>query len=97
MPVSNSLNSERRHVLYSGNVQGVGFRYSTQSIARNFQVVGFVRNLPGGSVELTAEGQPAELDRFLDAISDRLSGHIRKAIVTAGEATNEFASFEIRF
>ena len=43
-----------RRVLYEGHVQGVGFRFATKNIARGFDVVGTVRNLPDGRVELEA-------------------------------------------
>ena len=55
----------RRRVHFSGRVQGVGFRYTCQSIARGFDVGGYVRNLPDGRVEPLAEGEPGELDNFL--------------------------------
>ena len=69
----------RKHVHYSGRVQGVGFRATTVDVARGFAVNGFVRNLPDGRVELVAEGEPGEIDRFVKAVSDRLGGHIRDA------------------
>jgi acylphosphatase len=47
---------ERRTVFYSGLVQGVGFRYTTQRIAQQHAFAGFVRNLPDGRVQLVAEG-----------------------------------------
>jgi hypothetical protein len=39
---------ERREVLYEGNVQGVGFRFTTNRVAGRFDVAGYVRNLPDG-------------------------------------------------
>ena len=68
---------ERRTVLFSGHVQGVGFRYNTAQIARNFQVGGFFRNLPDGRVELVAEGSPEEIEQFLDSVRLRMSPQIR--------------------
>ena len=47
----------RRRVYFSGRVQGVGFRFTCQSLARGFEVAGYVRNLPDGRVELVAEGE----------------------------------------
>ncbi len=47
---------ERRRVFYSGRVQGVGFRFISQGLARDFQVSGSVRNLADGRVELLAQG-----------------------------------------
>jgi acylphosphatase len=68
---------ERRRLLYSGRVQGVGFRYTALRLAGEFDVAGFVRNLDDGRVELVAEGEPAELDGFLEAIRGELGGKIR--------------------
>jgi acylphosphatase len=41
----------RLHLLYSGRVQGVGFRYTVKSVANGFELTGIVRNLPDGRVE----------------------------------------------
>jgi len=69
----------RRRVLYSGHVQGVGFRYTTQSIAPGFAVTGFVRNLADGRVELEAQGAPAVVAAFLQAVAERLAANIEDA------------------
>ena len=53
---------ERREVFYAGHVQGVGFRYTTRSIATQLPVVGLVRNLPDGRVHLVVEGSPEAID-----------------------------------
>ncbi len=68
---------ERRRVIFSGRVQGVGFRASTSWTARGFNVVGYVRNLPDGTVEVVAEAEADELDRFVAAVRERMSGFIR--------------------
>ncbi len=51
-------------VLYSGNVQGVGFRYTAKTVAAGFEIVGRIRNLPDGRVELIAEGLMDELNGY---------------------------------
>lgn len=48
----------------SGRVQGVGFRYFTQEAAALEGLTGWVRNLPGGAVEVFAEGDQGALERF---------------------------------
>ncbi len=88
---------ERREVHYSGRVQGVGFRYTVHGASRQYEVTGFVRNLPDGRVQLIAEGVAAELDRFLDEIAEQMSGYITKQHVQPSNATGEFADFGIRF
>jgi acylphosphatase len=88
---------EARRVLYSGRVQGVGFRYTARRIAGQHAVTGFVRNLDDGRVELVAEGAPAELDRLLAAIAEAMTGHIREIQVAAIPTTGKFASFDVAF
>ena len=60
---------KRIHVFYSGRVQGVGFRMSVKQIACGYEVVGWVKNLPDGRVEMMAEGEEKELQGFLESIS----------------------------
>jgi acylphosphatase len=87
---------QRVTVRYSGNVQGVGFRYTANSIARAHHVTGYVRNLPDGRVELVAEGEPQATDSFLNAVRERLGDHIRDEHCDTNPATGEYAAFEIR-
>lgn len=86
----------RMCILYSGHVQGVGFRYTTKTVAAGYEVTGSVRNLPDGRVELIAEGARAELEAFRAAIRDAgLSVFIRDEKVTWSEAQNDLHGFEI--
>ena len=67
-----------QQVFYEGRVQGVGFRYTVKSIARGYEVVGWVRNLADGRVELQCSGNKEEVDGFLEAIAEsELKSHIR--------------------
>ncbi len=66
-----------KQVLYSGRVQGVGFRYSVKQIASGYEVTGFVRNLPDGRVELQAAARETdELAEFLAAIQESNLGSL---------------------
>ncbi len=68
---------ERVTVLYSGRVQGVGFRATVRHLARGYEVNGWVRNLPDGRVELVAEGAKPELQAFLEGVAaSELSSYI---------------------
>ncbi|MCG8451309.1 MAG: acylphosphatase [Pirellulales bacterium] len=88
---------ERRQVLYSGHVQGVGFRFTAEGIARSYEVTGFVRNLPDGRVELIAEGPADQLDAFLQELAEQKAGHIRSVQSDQRPPTDEFAGFSIRY
>lgn len=82
--------------LYSGRVQGVGFRYTVKSLTTGFEVTGTVRNLEDGRVELMAEGAKEELDAFLEAVRKSEVGRfIRQEQTVWSEAINEFRGFEI--
>lgn len=83
-------------ILYSGKVQGVGFRYTARTVATGFEITGTVRNLADGQVELLAEGTRDELNAFSTAIRESGLGHfIQKETVSWAEAQNIFRGFEI--
>lgn len=86
----------RVRILYSGRVQGVGFRYTCRQVALGYEVTGVVRNLDDGRVELVAEGDAGELNEFRQAIRDAgMERLIRHEMEDWGEATGEFRGFEI--
>ncbi len=83
-------------VHYSGRVQGVGFRYTAKTVATGFEIVGTVRNLPDGRVELIVEGARPELEAYRSALRDAgLAGFIRDEHVEWTEVQNQFRNFEI--
>ncbi|MDQ3119944.1 MAG: acylphosphatase [Verrucomicrobiota bacterium] len=86
-----------KQVLYEGNVQGVGFRWAVKKIATGFDVIGWVRNLPDGRVELQASGELPELTAFLEAIAQSdLRAHIKKQDDTPLSETPAARGFSIR-
>jgi acylphosphatase len=86
---------ERRTVYYSGQVQGVGFRYTASNLAAGYDVAGYVRNLPDGRVELVAEGSAEEINRFLDDIAHTMRRYIRQSEAHCSPSTGEFRDFGI--
>ena len=86
---------ERRTVHFAGRVQGVGFRYTTASIAQGHDVTGFVQNLPDGRVLLVAEGNASALGAFLAEIRQRMGSYIRQELTDVSAVTGEFADFSI--
>ena len=84
------------NILYSGQVQGVGFRYTAMRVAAGFEVTGKVRNLSDGRVELVAEGRTQELNAFRQAVRDAGLEHlIRDEQVSWSEAQGDLRGFEI--
>jgi acylphosphatase len=96
-PEEDRVNGRKRlHVIYSGRVQGVGFRYTAKNVAMGFEVAGIVRNLADGTVELVAEGLKDELEGFQQAIRESgLGSLIANENVSWQDAKNEFRGFEI--
>ena len=91
-----TVSRQRMQVFYSGQVQGVGFRYTVKSAARGFDVVGWVRNLADGRVEMVAEGTRDELEAFRQGLRESGLGHfIKNEAVSWVEAKNDFRGFEI--
>ena len=84
--------------VFHGRVQGVGFRYMTERLARHFPVTGTVRNTQHGTVELVAEGEEKILQNFLDAIRESpLSSNISDMSVDWITAEGKWKSFGIKF
>ena len=83
-------------VHFSGRVQGVGFRYAALQTAREFEISGFVENLPDGRVLVEAEGAPDEIDRFMVALEERMHGYVRKKEQAARKRPPQFSGFVIR-
>jgi acylphosphatase len=82
-------------VFFSGHVQRVGFRFAAMQVAKEFEVAGWVRNLADGRVQLEAEGAEREVGAFVDAVQERMHGHIRKVERTDAKRAPQFRGFTI--
>lgn len=60
----------RRHIYFSGRVQGVGFRFQASWAAKRLDLTGWVRNLDDGRVEMEVQGEPHVIDRMLEALRE---------------------------
>jgi acylphosphatase len=87
-----------KRVCYEGRVQGVGFRYSIKSLATGYEVVGWVRNLIDGRVEIEVQGEATEVEAFLSAILDsHLRRYITKFVSREVGAKGGVRGFEITY
>ena len=86
------------HVFYLGRVQGIGFRFTAEDVALGLGVMGWVKNLPDGRVEIIAEGEEKILLQYLEQIRNSfLKKYITNEEISWAQATGKYADFQIRF
>jgi acylphosphatase len=85
------------HAFYTGRVQGVGFRFTAEDIARDLSVTGWVKNLRNGQVELVAEAEEEVLKDFLAKITQYFSSYIQDVKIEWQPETGEFKDFGLEF
>ncbi|MGE9294796.1 MAG: acylphosphatase [Puniceicoccales bacterium] len=85
----------REEVHFTGRVQGVGFRYATLQVAKEFEVTGEVQNLDDGRVRLVAEGKESEVKAFREEVENRLEPFIRNVDIESRNCEPSYRSFEI--
>lgn len=86
-----------RLVLYSGQVQSVGFRASTERIAKDYPVTGWVKNLQDGRVQLLLEGPTDAIDAFLRAVRTHWKDNIKKEEAQDQPVSGKFKEFKAMF
>jgi acylphosphatase len=85
-----------KRVLYSGQVQGVGFRMTAVRLSRRYSGVrGWVRNLPDGRVELFADGDAHAVEGLLSDIRDRMGEFIASEEATECEPDPALTGFQV--
>ena len=88
---------DRMECIVFGRVQGVFFRTNTINASRNFKVKGFVKNLPSGEVQITAEGEKKELENFLNTVKNFTFTKIDKIETAWKKPENKFKEFKIEY
>ena len=90
----------RLHLRFTGEVQGVGFRWNSTWIARDFHLTGWVMNLDDGSVEMVVQGSPKRIIMHLDklhAYYQRFRNRIWIEEATELSPVEDEAEFEARY
>jgi len=86
----------RVHVFVSGIVQGVNFRWNTKIVADKLGIKGWVRNLPDGRVEMVAEGDDKDIEKFLNYVKKGPAlARVDKVEIKEEECKNKFDGFSI--
>ena len=94
-PMDHPVYPISQEIIFSGRVQGVGFRFTAQRFAVDLGLTGWVQNWPTGDVQLHAEGEP---DR-IKALVERLKTHfaIYDMKVSEGPSSGLYTSFDVRY
>ena len=84
------------NAIVRGRVQGVGFRYFTKRQAEELKITGWVRNLPDGTVEITAKGSPEALEQFMQRLeAGPIGSRVDQVQAQWLEAPGDSKGFEI--
>lgn len=86
-----------RHIIFTGHVQGVGFRFTAHRMALRHGLTGFVRNLMDGTVEMLAQGSPEDIDNCVRDIRNSFGGYVKEAIINDVPADTKHTDFKITF
>ena len=86
------------HILVSGMVQGVGFRYFVSRLARKWQLTGWVRNLPTGEVEIRVEGPKGLIESLIkDLPLGNSWARVHHVDVNWGKYSGKYDGFDITY
>lgn len=88
----------RKHIIVKGVVQGVGFRYFTRRLANQMGLAGYVRNLPGGNVEVEVEGEDGMVKEMVENLrTGPSSAHVTGIEVEDLPPEGEEGGFEVNY
>jgi acylphosphatase len=91
------MNDKAKRLIFIGRVQGVGFRYTAHRIAGRYEITGFVRNLPDGTVEMLMQGSESDLQNCLEEIQESFGRSIREIKAADISPDPRHRDFRIRY
>ncbi|MGA2679172.1 MAG: acylphosphatase [Sedimentisphaerales bacterium] len=86
-----------KHIVFSGRVQGVGFRFTALNVANRYGLMGYVRNLPDGDVEMLAQGPAETIDNCVRDLQDSFVGTISHIDIEDVTPDPKLTDFRITF
>ena len=86
-----------KHIIFSGRVQGVEFRFTARRMAGRYELTGFVRNLPNGTVEMFVQGSAEDVACCLRDIGEAFAGYVRDAKIEDALPDARYDGFSIAF
>lgn len=86
------------HIMITGTVQGVGFRYYTRRLASSLGLTGFVKNLASGEVEIEAEGEKQKIQELVHDLQTKdMAEYISDLKIEWSDYKNKYHDFTISF
>ncbi|MFC1781764.1 tannase/feruloyl esterase family alpha/beta hydrolase [Planctomycetota bacterium] len=86
-----------KHIIFTGRVQGVGFRNRTRSIVNRYQLTGFVKNLEDGTVEFLAQGLSEDIDNCIQDIKEAFADNIKETKIDEIPFEPKYSDFQITY
>ena len=84
-----------KHIFFSGQVQGVGFRFTANSIAKRYDLTGFVRNTSDGKVEMLLQGAEEDINDCIEDLQQTFA--VRDVETEQVEVDYSYEDFRITF
>lgn len=92
-----AMSRTARHIVFTGRVQGVGFRFTAFSMANRHRLTGQVRNLADGAVEMIAQGTADDIDNCIRDIKEAFDDYIRDTEIEEVTFDPQYKDFKITF
>lgn len=83
------------HIFFSGKVQGIGFRYTAKSFAKECNATGWVKNLSDRRVEMVVEASEKNIDKLCSLLEEQFEGFITNTKMTVGKGKGKFKNFQV--
>jgi acylphosphatase len=91
------MNQTAKKIIFKGRVQGVGFRYTTQRVASRYDLTGYVKNCPDGTVEALLQGTEPNIQACLGDVKEDFGGYLREINTTAQPVNPRYHDFRIAY
>ena len=91
------MNQTTKHIIFTGQVQGISFRFTALDIANRYKLTGLVRNLPDGTVEMIAQGPSDDVAGCIRDIKEAFESYIREIKTEEIPPGPKYTDFKITF
>jgi len=86
-----------KRIIFTGRVQGVGFRFTARRAASRRQLTGFVRNLWDGTVEMLAQGRSEDINDCIQDLKEYFAGYLKETSIDEFPPEPRYIDFKITF